>query len=49
MVQWFGKILFKLTPDYIQQRPAGFPSERHWPDGYEIVDSLASISKMKWP
>ncbi|KAK2765183.1 hypothetical protein FQN54_008882 [Arachnomyces sp. PD_36] len=46
---WFGQLLFKLTPAYIQQRPAGFPAEKHWPDGYEIVDSLAGISAMKWP
>lgn len=26
-----------------------FPADKHWPDPYETVDSLARISELKWP
>ncbi|KAL2012718.1 hypothetical protein VTN00DRAFT_243 [Thermoascus crustaceus] len=47
--KWLGSAIFKLSPSYMQSRPAGFPDELHWPDNYEIVDSLGTIADLKWP
>lgn len=45
----FGNYVLGNSPEYIQQRPANFPSHLKWPGTYEIVDSLAEISKQRWP
>jgi hypothetical protein len=45
----FGKYITNNSPEYIQKRPADFPSNMHWPDTDNIMDSLAEISKQRWP
>ncbi|KAI9659932.1 MAG: hypothetical protein M1821_001284 [Bathelium mastoideum] len=45
----FGRLIMRNSPEYIQQRPKGYPSHRPWPGTYEIVDSLAEISRLHWP
>ncbi|KAF1842494.1 uncharacterized protein K460DRAFT_420398 [Cucurbitaria berberidis CBS 394.84] len=37
------------SPEYLQKRPADYPKNLRWPDTYDIVDSLAEISKQRWP
>jgi len=45
----YGNFILKRSPEYIQQRPADYPSHLAFPSTLDIVDSLASISKLKWP
>lgn len=45
----FGNYIMGNSPEYIQQRPTDFPRNVRWPGTYEIVDSLAEISKQRWP
>ncbi|KAF2500168.1 hypothetical protein BU16DRAFT_569908 [Lophium mytilinum] len=45
----YGKFILGNSPEYIQKRPAGYPKHMKWPDSYEIVDSLAKVSRLKWP
>ncbi|KAF1986952.1 hypothetical protein K402DRAFT_393105 [Aulographum hederae CBS 113979] len=45
----YGNFILKNSPEYIQQRPADYPSHLKWPGTYEICDSLAEISKLRWP
>ncbi|KAL1956463.1 hypothetical protein VTO42DRAFT_7261 [Malbranchea cinnamomea] len=47
--KWFGDFILRFTPDYISRRPVAFPPNKHWPDPYETVDSLAKIAELKWP
>lgn len=47
--QWFGDIILSLSPSYIRGRPDAFPADHHWPDKYEIVDSLGTIADLRWP
>lgn len=49
MRQWLGEVILRLSPSYIQARPDGFPVNRHWPDKYEVVNSLATIADLRWP
>lgn len=44
-----GNYIMGNSPEYIQTRPADYPSSLKWPDTYEIVDSLAEISRQRWP
>ncbi|KAJ5542297.1 hypothetical protein N7535_004717 [Penicillium sp. DV-2018c] len=46
---WFGKVIFRLSPSYIQDRPESLPASVYWPEKEEIVDSLASIADLRWP
>ncbi|SMY21391.1 unnamed protein product [Zymoseptoria tritici ST99CH_1A5] len=45
----FGAFILKRSPEYIQIRPADYPSNKPWPYTFDIVDGLAEISKLKWP
>lgn len=45
----YGKFILNNSPEYIQKRPEGHPKNLHWPGTFEIVESLAEISKSKWP
>jgi hypothetical protein len=45
----YGKFILGNSPEYIQKRPAGYPKHLKWPDTYEIVNSLAEISRLNWP
>ncbi|EDN04429.1 conserved hypothetical protein [Histoplasma mississippiense (nom. inval.)] len=47
--KWFGDFILNFTPGHIPPRPGSYPSDRHWIDQYETVDSLAKISELKWP
>ena len=45
--QWFGELLIRRSQSYIRKEPDSFPG--HWPSKYEVVDSLATIAKLRWP
>ncbi|KAF2232462.1 hypothetical protein EV356DRAFT_568726 [Viridothelium virens] len=45
----FGRWIMKYSPEYIQQRPPNYPPNKPWPGTYDIVDSLAEISRLNWP
>lgn len=45
----YGKFILKNSPVYIQQRPEGLPKSASWPATFDIVDSLAEISRLRWP
>lgn len=45
----FGNFIMGHSGPYIQKKPIDYPSNAKWPGTYEIVDSLAEISKLKWP
>jgi hypothetical protein len=45
----YGRFILGQSPEYIQARPADYPSSRPWPATFDIVDALASLSKLKWP
>ncbi|KAL9094669.1 MAG: hypothetical protein Q9165_002938 [Trypethelium subeluteriae] len=45
----FGRYIMKYSPEYIQQRPPNYPANKPWPGTYDIVDSLAEISRLNWP
>jgi len=45
----YGKFIMDNSPEYIQKRPEGYPRNLQWPATSDIVDSLAKISKAKWP
>ncbi|KAF2645076.1 hypothetical protein P280DRAFT_444425 [Massarina eburnea CBS 473.64] len=44
----YGKFILNNSPEYIQKRPMGYPKGLKWPDTFDIVDSLAQISKARW-
>ncbi|KAF2852862.1 hypothetical protein T440DRAFT_466436 [Plenodomus tracheiphilus IPT5] len=44
-----GNYIMGNSPEYIQTRPADYPGHLEWPGTYDIVDSLAVISKQRWP
>ncbi|KAJ5194127.1 hypothetical protein N7491_001462 [Penicillium cf. griseofulvum] len=46
---WFGKVILRLSPSYIQGRPESLPANVAWPEKEEIVNSLASIADLRWP
>ncbi|KAJ5402508.1 uncharacterized protein N7487_008404 [Penicillium crustosum] len=46
---WFGNVILKLSPSYIQGRPESLPVDISWPEKEEIVNSLASIADLRWP
>jgi hypothetical protein len=45
----YGKFILARSPGYIQLRPKDFPVSKTWPGTFDIVDGLASLSKLKWP
>ncbi|KAF4553617.1 Hypothetical protein D9617_6g093480 [Elsinoe fawcettii] len=45
----FGDFILRRSPEYIHPRPANYPSHLPYPATYDIVDALASLSKLKWP
>ncbi|KAK2737356.1 hypothetical protein FQN57_007534 [Myotisia sp. PD_48] len=47
--KWFGDFILKFTPEYIQQRPSGFPLGSNWPEPHVTVDALAKIAELRWP
>lgn len=48
-IQWFGKVILRLSPSYIQDRPELLPAAIPWPEKEEVVDSLAEIANLRWP
>lgn len=48
-LQWFGNVIFRLSPSYIPGRPDALPEDVFWPEKDQIVDSLASIASLRWP
>jgi hypothetical protein len=44
-----GDLLLRFSSSYIAERPAHFPAELAWPSQRELVDSLGSIARLKWP
>lgn len=44
-----GDYIMGNSPEYIQKRPDDYPKNLPWPGTYDIVDSLAEISKQRWP
>ncbi|KAL4880821.1 hypothetical protein BJY04DRAFT_190873 [Aspergillus karnatakaensis] len=47
--KWFGNLILKYSPSYIHDRPDALPVQFSWPEKDEIVDSIASIAKLRWP
>ncbi|KAF2097293.1 hypothetical protein NA57DRAFT_66901 [Rhizodiscina lignyota] len=45
----FGGFIMKNSGPYLQAKPTDYPGNLEWPGTYEIVDSLAEISRSKWP
>ncbi|KAF2225501.1 hypothetical protein BDZ85DRAFT_231329 [Elsinoe ampelina] len=45
----FGDFILRRSPEYVHSRPANYPSHLPYPSTYDIVDALASLSKLKWP
>ena len=45
----YGRFILQQSPEYIQTRPADYPTSRPWPATFDIVDALAGLSKLKWP
>jgi hypothetical protein len=45
----YGKLILNNSPGYIQQRPTDYPASLRWPDSLQIMDSLAEVSKLRWP
>ncbi|KAI9850780.1 MAG: hypothetical protein M1838_005113 [Thelocarpon superellum] len=47
--QAYGDFILNSTPNYIQNRPDGYPSTLSWPGRYDIVDSLANMARLNYP
>lgn len=45
----YGSFIMKYSGTYVHRRPKGYPASLPWPNTYEIVDSLAEISRQNWP
>jgi hypothetical protein len=45
----FGGHILDNSPEYIQKRPSDLPSNTRWPGTHTIVDSLAEMSRQRWP
>ena len=48
-IQAYGDFILNRTPTYIQKRPKDYPSNLPWPGNVEIVDSLATLSRLRYP
>ena len=44
-----GRFTMQHSPGYIQTRPADYKSDTRWPGAFDIVDALATISRLHWP
>jgi hypothetical protein len=45
----FDKLILGNSYVYTQKKPQGYPKNMTWPSTHVIVDSLAEISRAKWP
>jgi hypothetical protein len=45
----YGKLILDNSPEYIQKRPTDYPAHLRWPAPFDIVDSLADMSRQRWP
>ncbi|KAF2867577.1 hypothetical protein BDV95DRAFT_581269 [Massariosphaeria phaeospora] len=45
----YGDYILNNSPGYNQQRPEDYPNNLRWPGVPDILDSLAQISKARWP
>ncbi|KAF2473260.1 uncharacterized protein BDR25DRAFT_282645 [Lindgomyces ingoldianus] len=45
----YGRFILGNSPEYVQKRPANYPKSLSYPGTFDIVDSLAEISKLRWP
>ncbi|KAL8766244.1 MAG: hypothetical protein Q9209_006932 [Squamulea sp. 1 TL-2023] len=45
----YGDFILSHTPNYLQRRPASYPPSLPWPEPNAVVDSLANMSRLKWP
>ncbi|KAF2262615.1 hypothetical protein CC78DRAFT_519822 [Lojkania enalia] len=45
----YGNFILDSSPEYIQKRPADYPKGLSWPGPLSVADSLAEISKTRWP
>jgi hypothetical protein len=45
----YGNFVVSNSPHYIQGRPKSYPKNLSWPGPYDVVDSLAQISRTRWP
>ncbi|PYH77878.1 hypothetical protein BO82DRAFT_357831 [Aspergillus uvarum CBS 121591] len=46
---WLGMLIFRLSPSYIRGHPESLPLDIAWPDKENVIDSLATISALRWP
>ncbi|KAF2724474.1 hypothetical protein K431DRAFT_281905 [Polychaeton citri CBS 116435] len=44
-----GRFILARSPEYIQTRPLNYPESKQWPGVFDIVDSLAELSRLRWP
>ncbi|KAL4871924.1 hypothetical protein BDV12DRAFT_194061 [Aspergillus spectabilis] len=47
--KWLGNVILKYSPSYFHGRPDTLPAQFPWPEKDEVVDSIASIAKLRWP
>jgi hypothetical protein len=45
----YNNLIVNNSPEYVQNRPIGYPESSPWPGHFDIIDSLAEISKQRWP
>lgn len=45
----YGDFIIKRSPEYTKKRPTGRSMHLPWPSTNQVVDSLATISNLKWP
>lgn len=45
----YSTLIANNSPSYIQKRPVDYPANVRWPAPFGIIDSLAEISKQRWP
>ena len=45
----YGAFIMKHSGTYVHRRPQHYPASLPWPNTYDIVDSLAEISRQNWP
>jgi hypothetical protein len=45
----YSNMIMGNSPAYIQTRPADYPKTLAWPSTFDIMDSLAEISRARWP
>ncbi|KAI9840305.1 MAG: hypothetical protein M1837_001792 [Sclerophora amabilis] len=45
----YGDFIINHSGNYIQRRPDDYPANLPWPDTYQIMDTLATVGKMKFP